>query len=328
MKCKSFLLIVLLFTLLLPLWAGEAPLLKVGLITDTHVNSRPASCEWVQKAWAFFKEHKVDLVANCGDIADKHYPQGYRNYRAVINKLFPAGTEKPRELYVYANHDRNGAPSRDNAFAAVKKYLEIPNEPYDKLILKGYTFLVVPQTAEAARYEKMILEAIKENPGKPLFIFDHVPASGTTINSVNWGTVVRRQMLNKYPQIVHITGHTHNTPFNELSIWQGEFTAVNAGTLYFWRGGLAGSIPTEKKRGSATMIMEIFKDKIIFRRYSLLDGSEYRPKNPWCIPWPFKKETAPYNIKRRYERSVEPAFPAGAKLTFVPDGVPFNQVKL
>ena len=328
MKCRLLFAIVFLLTAVFSLCAAEQPILKVGICTDTHVNPDPASCEWVQKAWEFFKKHKVDLVANCGDIADKHYPEGYRNYRNVIKKLFPAGTAKPKELYVYANHDRVGMSSIDEAFAALKKHLQIPNEPYDTLNLKGYTFLVVPQTVDPERYEKMIVEALKAAPGKPLFIFDHVPAVGTTRNSFNWGSVIRRQLLNKYPQVIHITGHTHNTPFNEQCIWQGEFTSINAGTLYFWRGSLAGSVPEVKKRGSETIIMEVYKEKIIFRRYSLLDGSEYRPENPWCIPWPFKKETAPYNIKRRYERSVEPAFPAGAKLTFVPDGVPFNQVKL
>ena len=328
MKCKLLCSIVLLFAAVFSLGAAEQPILKVGIITDTHVKSNPESCEWVQKAWAFFKQHKVDLVANCGDIADKHYPEGYRHYRNVINKLFPAGTAKPQELYVYANHDRVGVSSIDEAFAALKKHLQIPNDPYDTLTLKGYTFLVVPQTVDPERYEKMIAAAVKAAPDKPLFIFDHVPASGTTRNTFNWGSTVRRELLNKYPQVIQITGHTHNTPLSEQCIWQGEFTSVNAGTLYFWRGGLAGSVPELKKRGSETMIMEVYKEKIIFRRYFLPDGEEYRPDNPWCIPLPFKKETAPYNIKLLYARSVPPAFPAGSKLAFVPDGAPFNYVKL
>lgn len=306
----------------------EKPLLKVGIITDTHVTPNPASCEWVQKAWTFFKQHKVDLVANCGDIADHHYPQGYRNYRNVINKLFPAGTEKPKELYVYANHDRIDVASVDKAFAAVKKLLQVPNDPYDILKLKGYTFLVVPQFIDMVRYEKMITDALKADPGKPVFVFDHVPPFATTFNTRTWGSITRRQLLDKYPQVIVISGHTHNTLFNELCIWQGEFTAVNAGTLYYWGGSLAGSVPERGKRGTGVLIMEVFKEKILFRRYSLLDGKEYRQGTPWCVPWPFKKETAPYNIKHRYARSAAPAFPAGAKVTFVPDGVPFNAVKL
>lgn len=311
-----------------PLQARETPLLKVGIVSDTHVTPKPASCEWVRKAWTLFKQHKVDLVANCGDIADLHYPKGYRNYRQVINSLYPAGTVKPQELYVYANHDRLRIASIDEAFAAVKKHLEVPNDPYDVLHLKGYTFLTVPQNADLVRYEKMIVDALKKAPDKPLFIFDHIPPFETTSNTRAWGNIPRRQMLNKYPQVVHISGHTHNTLFNEQCIWQGEFTAVNAGSLHVWGGSLAGGAPERGKRATEVLIMEVFKDKILFRRYSLLNGREYRPDAPWCIPLPFKKETAPYNSKKRYARSPVPAFPAGSKLGFVPDAKPFNNLKL
>lgn len=71
--------------------------------------------------------------------------------------------------------------------------------------------------------------------------------------------------------------------------------------------------------------MEVFKNKIVFRRYSLLDGTEYRPESPWCIPWPFDPKTAPYNTARRYANSKAPAFPAGAKVTMVTDALPFNK---
>jgi predicted phosphodiesterase len=124
---------------------------------------------------------------------------------------------------------------------------------------------------------------------------------------------------------LQLSGHTHNSLYNELCIWQGEFTNVNAGSLYYWGGGLTAALPEGPKRSTEVLIMEVFKSKIVFRRYSLLDGTEYRPESPWCIPWPFDPKTAPYNTARRYANSKAPAFPAGAKITMATDALPFNK---
>ena len=308
--------------------AQEKPIFKAGIVSDTHVTPREASCIWVKKAWQLFKKKQVDLVINCGDIADHHYPQGYRHYRNVINKLYPDKSKKPLELYAYANHDRIGVANIDQAFAAVKKHLEVPNDPYDQLLVKGYPFIIVPQLVDLERYEKMIRQAIKAHPGKPVFVIDHIPPYNTTYNTVTWGHRPRRELLNKFPQVVNISGHTHNTLFNELCIWQGEFTSVNAGSLHYWGGALNGTVPEGRKRSTEVLIMEVFKNKILFRRYSLLDGSEYNPAAPWCVPLPFDPKTAPYNPKVRFANSKVPSFPAKAKMTMIPDAVPFNNVTL
>lgn len=320
--------IITFFSLLLlsalSLAAQEKPIFKAGLVSDTHVTPRATSCQWVQKAWELFKKQQVDLVINCGDIADHYYPQGYRHYRNVINKLYPDKSKKPLEIYAYANHDRIDMKDLWEAFAGVKKYLEVPHDPYSYQVIKGYPFVIVPQFIDYVRYEKMLKQAIKEHPGKPVFVVDHIPPYRTTFNTVTWGNRPRRELLNKYPQVIHLSGHTHNSLYNELCIWQGEFTAVNAGSLYYWGGALTASAPESGKRATEVLIMEVFKKKILFRRYSLLDGSEYRPEAPWCVPLPFDPKTAPYTPAKRFANSKAPSFPANAKLLLTPDKVPFS----
>ena len=60
------------------------------------------------------------------------------------------------------------------AFPKVKELLGIPNEAYDEVSLKGFTFLVFPQFIDpkdfAAQYEAPIKKAIAEHPGKPVFV--------------------------------------------------------------------------------------------------------------------------------------------------------------
>ena len=88
------------------LWAAdEKPLLKVGLITDTHIKNDKASCDRVGMAWRLFRSEGVDMVANLGDIADHNYPKGYEGYRETVDEVWPQGPDHPREVYVFAWHD-------------------------------------------------------------------------------------------------------------------------------------------------------------------------------------------------------------------------------
>ena len=160
-----------------------------------------------------------------------------------------------------------------------------------------------PQFLDYQRYEKTIAEAVKKFPGKPVFVLDHVPPYNTISHSKTWGSFDRRDTMNKFPQAIHISGHVHGSTFNERHIWQGEFTAFNAGS------SLAGTVE----------IMEVFPKKILVRRYSLVDGKEYCTDRVWTIPWPFDPAKAPYRVEYRKEKSAVPAFPAGAQLAIKPE---------
>ena len=99
------------------------PIFKVGLVTDTHVRKTRKSCERVELAYRLFKKHGVEMIVNCGDIADKLYPEGYAHYCAVRRETYPDPAKAPRELYVWANHDRMAYPEDDskNPFLAFPK---------------------------------------------------------------------------------------------------------------------------------------------------------------------------------------------------------------
>lgn len=319
---KLFLTVSSLFCLLLA--AEEKPILKAGIITDTHITPQESSCFWVEKALKFFKKNKVDLVINCGDIADEFYPEGYRHYRNTIKKIYPQGI---REIFAYAFHDQIHPGNRGirHPYSELQAALQIPHEPMDFRLINGLPFLIFPQTIESTElYEKKLADTAKKFPGKPIFVIDHIPALNTTHNSITAGSIWKRPVLNKFPQVIHISGHTHNSLFNEQCIWQGEYTAVNAGCL---KAFFSSDTP-ERNTYTEVLIMEVYRNKVLFRRYSLPNEKEYRPSTPWCVPLPFVPETAPYNPKRRYADSEEPAFPADAKISFTPDRIPFTSVEI
>ena len=270
------------------------------------------------------------MIVNCGDIADKFYPEGYAHYSAIRRETYPDPATAPRELYVWANHDRMDYPEDDSknpllAFPKVKELLGIPNEAYDEVSFKGFTFLVFPQWLDAKRYESMIAKACAANPGKPVFIFDHVPPMGTTENSRSWGSSGRRSVLSKYPQVINITGHAHGSLRNEQNIWQGAFTNVSVGCLAQWGGDFVGRQNPTLQNWSC-IVMEVYASRAVFRRFELQQGVEIGADAPWTVTWPYDPASAPYDPNRLCASRPKPQFPSGAKLSFKVDGTPFSSL--
>ena len=304
---------------------GEEPLLRAGIFSDTHVTAQKSSCLRLKKALELFQKHKVDLVINAGDIADRFDPQAYLNYRNTVRQVFKKSCQ-PREIFAYANHDWMGkkeVPVRQ-VFPEVKKHLEIPHEPYAALKIKGIPFVVVPQFADMKRYRSMLEQAVRENPGQPIFVVDHIPPHDTVFASAGQG-IERRKLLNDFPQVILICGHKHNTLKSELTLWQGEFTVIHAGCLQNWRLFLTGS-PWAKFPDDTVLLMEIFKDKLVLRRFSALTWREIRPEAPRTIPLPFEAARAPFSPSRRRQSAPVPQFSLKDKIKvqFLPEKAVFS----
>ena len=314
-KCLSMSL------LSMALWgaaAEDVPLFRVGLVTDTHWTGNKKSFDRTEAALRIMKKEKVDMICNLGDIADKHYTSAYRYYRnELFPKLFPK--DPPREIFVYANHDalsRKGAGGAVKTeipgyFAAMRRDLGIPHAPDDRVVFRGYPFVIFQQFVPRETMEKMLEETAREFPDGPIFVLDHVPAPKTADAQNN----KRRVVYGGYPRVVHIYGHVHQPLRDENSIWQGTHTEVGAGCLQNWRGYLVGTAPGNKDCFEFA-IMDVYKDKLVFRRFSTEDGKEF--KAPWIVPLPFDPATAPYTDKRR-AATPAPEFAPGAKLVLKPN---------
>ena len=315
MRGKPFLLLFLAAASVAACFAGaaETPLFRAGLMTDTHWGLTPETFERTEGALKVFKREKVDLICHLGDIADLHYPWAYRHYRELFGRIFPDAP--PRELFVYANHDvltrdKHGSAVKmdiDKSFADMRRELKIPNAPSDKLVFKGLPILIFPQFLDKTAVEKTLAETAREFPGKPIFVLDHVPASRNDAGKDDF----RRIAYGRYPNVVHIYGHVHTPLRDENSIWQGSHTEVGAGCLQNWRGHLVGTSPGNKECYEFA-IMDVFPDKLVFRRYSTEDGREF--KEPWVVPLPFDPATAPYAPERRAAAAAAPEFAPDAKL--------------
>ena len=83
-------------TAAMPAWSAEGGrIARVGIMTDTHVGTTMDSCAKVRAALQLFKAKGAEMVVNCGDIADQHYPDGYRCYRRTVNEVYPEASSRP-----------------------------------------------------------------------------------------------------------------------------------------------------------------------------------------------------------------------------------------
>ena len=324
---------------------GASPLLavpelgriaRIGLMTDTHVGMTLESCSRVKAALELFKAKGAEMVINCGDIADRHYPAGYRCYRQTVNAVYPEAAARPKEIFVYADHDlidhdrHIGRKDPVAAFENVRRLLEIPHPPACDFVWKGLPFVVCTQDTGRKGfpswkdYEATVERVCAANPGRPVFVCDHLPPAGTTFHSWHWGSANCRSILNRFPQVVSLSGHVHGSLVCERQIWQGEFTAVNIGCLQTWGGFAPGSTPPpQAKQNYGVLVMDVYRDRLVFFRYDVRDGAECG--TPWVVPLPFAAGSAPYVPATAAKRvKTLPAFAAGAAVAVDPVGAPVS----
>ena len=319
--------------------ADEQPALRFGFLTDTHIETTVDSCARARLALELFRSKGVDLIVHTGDVANAHYPDGYRAYRQVFNEVF-AGTTPPRQITAVGNHDTQmelNELSQLEAAVETLQLLGVENTHTDTREVNGYAFLTMPYAVGKEGflswedYEARVKAACEAHPGQPVFVCEHEPPRNTIYNTHGqWGNLSKREIFDRYPQVVELSGHVHGSLRNDQFIWQGTFSVINAGCINSWAGLLDGQSAADgqNKRSNAVLVLEVYSDRIVARRWDILDGTEICPASLWIVPLPFVAATAPYNRERLVAAEIAPAFAAGAALTAEPEGTPMTGVRL
>jgi len=76
--------------------------------------------------------------------------------------------------------------------------------------------------------------------------------------------------------------------------------------------------------------MEVYADRLVFRRYDVRGAVEYKPDAPWVVALPYRPSAdAPYAFKTRAAAERPAAFANGAAVSIAPapDGRPFLDVR-
>lgn len=212
----------------------------------------------VPPAMQYITQNHPDIKAFflVGDVTDNGTEAEFTGIKKMVEDNLPTGANA---YFMMGNHD---------LYKGKDIYSRIIGQPLNQYIERnGYPFITLSlDKTSNPYYEETSFNFLKEHlktaaetyPGKPIFVFGHVPPKHTT-----WGDTWEctnnedlHEELSKYPQVIFFTGHTHFTIEDERSITQNKYTWINAGPSHYGVISLAITPDISAYRSSGHWINE------------------------------------------------------------------------
>ena len=306
------------------------PILKIAIVSDSQCYD--VKDDWgmsnLEKALRLLSPKKPEIIIMPGDLADLgEYPGAFTLYKELCKKYFPY---EPVQIACAGNHDlwpRDKSTSMYFLFKRFCEKLSIPEDNPYHTVIKGYDFITLSENINC-NYTPELIEklaqkleiAAKRDDKKPIFVLTHFPPKDTMSGSSSKsGKEALRELFNKYPNVISISGHTHYPLEDERCLWQGEFTAFTTSTLSYGCidenlfNTCNGILPFGREVVQA-LYMEVFADHIEIHRYNVEDACEIKPGNVWSFNIPYNPEKPEYSISDRALKRQAPVFADDAKL--------------
>ena len=191
-------------------------------------------------------------------------------------------------------------------------------------VINGYHFIGVSYNPDGKYFTQKLswlreqLEAAKkDDPDRPIFVYQHPHPFGTVYGSVNWGQPELRTVLDAYPQVVDFSGHSHYASSDPRSIWQGAFTAVGTGSLKAYMTNLNYVDGDEDAPGESGgfWILEADADgNVRLQLYDIVNHTFFAEADYYLTDLN-KATNRPYAWDNRIRFDTAPEFPADAAVT-------------
>ena len=324
--------------------APGAPCVSFGVLSDVHLN-RKGDEDTLLKAFEYFRDNGADGVLIAGDIADTGLIEQMERtadcwWRTVPGGKAPDGRHV-EQLFIYGNHEfhkwrrsrndpaflRANVLNFENNYAKVwERIFKEPFKPIWAKNVKGYTFIGAHWGNER-HLDKFLQENADKlglSNGKPFFYTQHPHPGNTVQGPWAWGNDggVATRALDKFPNAVAFSGHSHYSITDDRCIWQGKFTSVGTGSLryifsQYWRdngenhNGIAKQMRIlPEGRGRQGMLVRVYGDKITFTRREFVYGESLG--DDWVLPL---DGTKPLAFEARSAKRIAPSFAPDAKVT-------------
>lgn len=312
------------------------PVMRFVATSDTHIKTLgDTGCRrlsaMLKTAYAISEAdedyNNLDAVVFSGDITDYGFRDSFFAFAAITDNEIREGTErlavvsKAHDSYTYFNN-------------SLKVFSSITGQETDfHRVIGGFHFIGVSRSETIKQYtdeqvkwlDENIAAAVKEDPEKPVFVFQHEHVKDTVYGSSEtdgWGLDVFTQVLSKYPQVVHISGHSHFPANDPRAVWQGSFTAINDGGLAYYElavDGKNGQFPDEKDRMSQALIIEVDAENRVLVK--VLDVDDGKIMREFLIDNITEENKTKYSFEERKEKSTAPVFADGAQLQYEKKGL-------
>ncbi len=266
------------------------------------------------------EEYKnLDAVLMAGDITDDGTKLGFASFKAAQDAVLKDGT---KALSVIAkSHDSYTMGST----VAGKYFTSVSGQPTDfHEVINGFHFIGISVSAtfgdHYSQYQRDWLveqldEAVKDDPFKPIFVIHHEHVANTVYGSSDfdgWGVDYFADILKRYPQVVDFSGHSHYPINDPRSIWQGEFTALGTGGLYYVELTVDDERcvhPDGHKKVASFWVVEVDANNRMRFRAVDLTAEQYLVE--YTLSGPFERKYTPLH---QFARSDKPEFKDGTTL--------------
>ncbi len=270
---------------------------------------------------------EVDALLVVGDLTnDGTVPEFEKFSNAVRSSL----RDDTRFLGVVAkNHDGWGDMNRREMRGLYSSLTG--NEPDFHVVINGYHFIGLSASpSDASHYDakqliwlkKQLDEAVKDDPEKPVFVMHHEGPRNTVYGSYTsegWGVPHFGPILNLYPQVVDFSGHSHYPLNDPRTVWQGRYTAIGTGALYYVELDIDGQSsydPPDCYEVATCWLIEL--DARNRMRMTGIDVNENEVLCQYLIENPAKECNRPLTPAKRKLAAKAPEFEEGAAITAEP----------
>lgn len=225
------------------------PVLRFMASSDTHV--RAANDEQslrLQKAikmsYAIAEAdenyNKLDAILVAGDTTDDGLQSQFCAFKSAVDAQIKEGTQ-----FMALLAQAHDGYTWDAGSLEYYKTLHGVDATDNHYVINGYHFITISRSnvdgVRYADYQREWLKAeldkaVADDPNKPIFVSHHEHVDNTVYGSSDfegWDDEFFKDIFVQYPQIVHFSGHSHYPLNDPRSVWQGEFTAIGTGALYY-----------------------------------------------------------------------------------------------
>ena len=265
-----------------------------GAISDIHINGTVGgyNCNKYDKALQLLKKYaggKLDAVTIAGDISASVYDSSIGTaFKQITDTQLG---ENANVFFISGNHDAQEEQwgNLSQMYVDLAKYTanDLPSSQLNRgnrhMVINGYHYIGVNMmdywNASEAMFVQQDLEwlaaelaaARADKPGQPIFVYTHAGVYGTTYGSdlytgKHWGSKLIKDYLKDYPEVVTFSGHVHFPLADERTIYQGDFTSLNCGSVQYMaiEGGYlqtgSGTTMDDSQSVSSGLLVQVDKN--------------------------------------------------------------------
>lgn len=307
------------------------PVVRFVEMSDTHISAvGDVRCGRIQKILSMAYDDArqdpqyttLDAAVFAGDLTDDGRVDEFIGFTGAVNSALRDETQ----LLAVVAKSHDGKTMDKKSLSLYEQLTGVPSDYH--YVIRGFHFIGISASKTKgehySEYQKTWLReqlaaAAADDPNKPIFVTHHEHVLNTVYGSSSldgWGMDTFLDVLSDYPQVIDFSGHSHYPLNDPRSIWQGAFTAVGTGAVYYAEFTVDQETsvhPEQCKQIAQAWIVEADKENTIrLRGYDALTGTLLCT---YYVHDPANADAREYTPAQQQAKASAPVFADGASLS-------------